>query len=424
MTRVEDRSDQHNSQPGDPPSGNFARINDALIVLCLGYLVPLVSMFRGHWLEYLLPFGLILTSIHLTFHRVTWNDYFKAMPRDGILPIVALIVLSAIAAMRNFEFLEGNDILRALFAPFILYVSFYGVVFFSEIQGTVLARRILAGLFLGGLTALTILAIEPFVGLIENVFFPLTHVTREFAPSHLNRNFMVLAFLCWLPAPFLARRFGRLAFGVVPPIIVWLLSMSGESEMVLVGMMVSIAVFLVALWLPRFALHTTFTVAVVLLLGGPLLYPLIFEFAVNALAQDRLGILVRTEIWDGVARFIAHAPITGYGFQGVKHFGPLEMATLFYPDNRVPHPHNAYLQIWTDMGLLGALAATGILWAMWRALCELANDRLPHLLAIFTIVICAFITTYNLWAAWWLGLLAITFAYCILTRRNGEPAKN
>lgn len=419
MTSVVDRGTtgaeipSRESWPGELSPGAIDRTIDGLIVVFLGFLVPLVSLFRGHWLEYFLPVGLALSFLHLLRHGVLWRDYFHVVPRIAFFSVGAFILLGFLAALRVFDADEPYENLRAFVAPLVVYLAFYGVIFFVMIRGSALAARILKGLLWGTVLAFAILALEPFTGIASEWIYPVAQKTKPFSLAHFNRTLLALAMLSWLAAPWITRRFGHAGLAVVPPLAVWLLNFTGESDTVTLGLVPAVAVYFLALWRPRWVLNAGFIFTILLLLSAPVLYPVIFDLAKNLGENDRFGFLFRAEIWDAVALFISKAPIFGHGMQSTLRFSPLEIANLFFPDKLIYHPHNAFLQVWADMGLAGALAMAGMLGAMWRGLANVGDDRLPHILAMFSFAIAAFVTTHSLWAAWWLGLLAMVTAYAI-----------
>lgn len=410
-------------QPGDFGTSGFALVVDWMIVFCLGFAVPLASLFRGHWLEYFLPVGLFFTILHLKRYDVSWRDYVAVIPRIAFVFVGALIVLGLIAALRVFDLITPVEQAKFITAPFILYFAFYGVMFFIMIRGTALAKKVLWGMFFGALVAYFLLVMEPAVGLVSEGLFPLTHKTGFYNPSHLNRTFLALSLVAWLAAPWLAKRYGSALYGLLLPLAIWLLNFSGESETVLIGMAPALVVYLLAVWLPRFTLHGVFGVVLLLLFAAPVIYPHIFQLSLNLPPTDKLGILVRTEIWDAVSGFIGQSPLIGHGMQATQHTSSIEMANLYYPDTLINHPHNAFLQVWADLGLLGTMALAGIFWSLWRWIGKLDNADLPAVLAVFTFATAALISTYSLWAPWWLGLLAMTIAYCIVATGASKAAE-
>jgi len=429
MTSVVDRdtlSSAKSGRPtllGDASAAPVDRAIDGVIVVFLGFLVPLVSLFRGHWLEYFLPIGLAFSFFHLLRRRTSWHDYFKAAPWWVFASVGGFIFLGFIAAWRVYDESELYESLRAAVSPMVVYLGLYGVIFFVMIRGTVLSSRILTGLLWGSILVSALLALEPFTSIASEWIFPLAHKTKEFSLAHFNRTFVALALFSWLAAPWLTKRLGHGVYGLLPPIAVWLLNFTGESDTVMLGLIPSAVIYLAALWRPRWVLNLAFAFVVAVLLSAPVLYPVIFEFVVNLATGDKFGFLVRAEIWDAVARFVMEAPVFGHGLGATFRSNTLEIANLYFNDTTIYHPHNAFLQVWADMGLLGALAMTGVIWAIWRGLTTVSDDRLPHILALFTFAIAAFVTTHSLWAAWWLGLLAMALAYSVATSGTVAPGQ-
>jgi O-antigen ligase len=218
-----------------------------------------------------------------------------------------------------------------------------------------------------------------------------------------------------MAAPWLAQRFATPFAGVLAPVAVWALSLLGESETVAVALPAALVAYLVAIRFPRGAATTVFAAFIVLLVGAPVLYPILFD--VLAPMADTVGkvFMVRAEIWDATARFAQEAPVFGHGMQATSMAGPMDIARKYYPFDEVPHPHNGFLQLWTDIGGIGAAAMALLLAGLGLAVRSVAADRVPHILAATVVAGLAFATTYNLWAAWWLGLLGITAAYAIAT---------
>lgn len=124
-------------------------------------------------------------------------------------------------------------------------------------------------------------------------------------------------------------------------------------------------------------------------------------------AQDRaLGSSVfhRAAIWSFAADRIAEHPLLGWGLHaaraipGAKHqFVPgAELMPL--------HPHNFALQLWLELGLIGALAGAAASAGLARAI---AGDGATR--AALAACLCAAVAVasvgYGLWQGWWMGAL-------------------
>lgn len=120
---------------------------------------------------------------------------------------------------------------------------------------------------------------------------------------------------------------------------------------------------------------------------------------------DRIG------YWGNAANWAAADPILGWG---------LDASRMFSPGIKL-HPHDAALQIWMELGMVGALAAA-IVWGMTFA--RLARPR-PGLIAGAQAAAAAayFVigaVSFGVWQEWWLALAALTAAACAAVRR--QPA--
>ncbi len=151
----------------------------------------------------------------------------------------------------------------------------------------------------------------------------------------------------------------------------------------------------------------------VALAAGILAAPLIASAPqFDALAQRRdvsVSIYHRAAIWSFAAEKILEKPAFGWGLhasrtmpEGKVQFAPgAELLPL--------HPHNAALQIWLELGLIGAIAAAAAILALGR---RIHGDRATRaalagtLLAAFTVGSVG----YGIWQGWWMGALWILVA--------------
>jgi len=155
------------------------------------------------------------------------------------------------------------------------------------------------------------------------------------------------------------------------------------------------------------------TILTVALAAGILAAPLIASAPqLDALSQRRdvsVSVYHRAAIWHFTAGKILERPALGWGLhasrtmpEGKVQFAPgAELLPL--------HPHNAALQIWLELGLVGAIAAAAAILALGR---RIRGDRATRaalagtLLAAFTVGSVG----YGIWQGWWMGALWILVA--------------
>jgi O-antigen ligase len=163
--------------------------------------------------------------------------------------------------------------------------------------------------------------------------------------------------------------------------------------------------------------------------------------AIPALPVDRLPItaLHRMMIWDFTGARIAERHILGWGMEasrtvpgGRDSATPAQLDRLRVTDparrqwfglpavQTLPlHPHNGALQIWLELGAIGALIAAGLAWTL-----GIAAARSPCPPAATGALASAAITallSFGAWQAWWIAAMLLAVAVCAgLARSRGE----
>jgi O-antigen ligase len=160
----------------------------------------------------------------------------------------------------------------------------------------------------------------------------------------------------------------------------------------------------------------------VALAAGILAAPLIASAPqFDALAQRRdvsVSIYHRAAIWSFAAEKILEKPAFGWGMhasrtmpEGKVQFAPgAELLPL--------HPHNAALQIWLELGLIGAFAAAAAILALGR---RIKGDRATRAALAGTLLAAFAVGSvgYGIWQGWWMGALWILVAFgAVLTPAN------
>jgi O-antigen ligase len=106
----------------------------------------------------------------------------------------------------------------------------------------------------------------------------------------------------------------------------------------------------------------------------------------------------RVGYWTHAADWIADHPLRGWGLEASREFGP----------GIVLHPHNGPLQVWLELGAVGALAAAAV-W--WLALGRLARPKADLVAAATAGSAAVYLlfggVNFGLWQEWWLALAAL-----------------
>ena len=133
----------------------------------------------------------------------------------------------------------------------------------------------------------------------------------------------------------------------------------------------------------------------------------------------------RLLIWDFASTSVTERPVTGWGIESSRSLAKksteiierrpgessVELRKRFFHSARLPlHPHNAGLQVWLELGAIGALLLTGMLgWLCWTA-----GDRQKWSLGsgpMLGLTISGFAIAssgFGIWQSWWMSTLWIS----------------
>jgi len=123
----------------------------------------------------------------------------------------------------------------------------------------------------------------------------------------------------------------------------------------------------------------------------------------------------RLDIWSFAAAKIVEKPWTGWGLDASRTFG--SAISL--------HTHDAALQVWLELGAVGAVIAAAFWIGVWSLIEGLARrDRTAAAAAAGAAVAYLAIggLSFGVWQEWWLGLGAMAAVACIcLVRSRYDP---
>lgn len=244
-----------------------------------------------------------------------------------------------------------------------------------------------------------------------------------------NRAATILAVLAGA-GMLLALRRGLVWLAAAMPLAAMAVIVGTESSAAAVALALG-AVAFVAGWLaPR---RVPLALAV-MLAGGMLAAPLIVKLTyalpgVATIAQAPTSYGHRLRIWAHAVDLIGEKPIIGWGFDASRDLttGVPPTDTLGPNADLMPlHPHNGALQIWVELGFVGAAIA-----AIAAAVACLASGRvlsgrgaraaLAALVVSATTVACL---SYGIWQEWWQGGLWLAAALTIAVAGGPSPRRD
>jgi exopolysaccharide production protein ExoQ len=284
-------------------------------------------------------------------------------------------------------------------------------------------------------TALVALAagyavISPFIVLDAELAGRLTAWARVHAPTDItiansySRGAIVHALLL-IPLALGLIRHGRPRLAAIFTILglapILLLHNSSAKSALAIGVAAALAAFL---WAGMGRVMIVAAAALTVLL--PLAFPLPTEGPVACwLAATKSSAVHRMHIWNFAAQNITQRPLFGWGMDAARSLpgGNTHVEIHLCTSDGSPgalvgqgtlmslHPHNAILQIWLELGGIGALAAAALL--LWYGLRFFAGaaDRLARaaLAASWGAAFTSASVSFGIWQSWWIASLGFVF---------------
>jgi O-antigen ligase len=243
-------------------------------------------------------------------------------------------------------------------------------------------------------------------------------IRPDLAMVKVSLSTYALALLFW-PAALILSRLSR-------PGLIWLLAVG----MIVTSVICSSDACLVALaagglvWLMVYFAGQTGAKVLVGLVAAPfVLAPLAVLVGVQTGVIAWLHRLTpaswdaRLNIWTFAADHIQSHPFRGWGLDASRTFGPA-----------IPlHTHNAQLQLWLELGAIGAaLAGVFFCWLAYGVVRLSQRSRSEAAMAAAALVSYLVIggLSFGVWQEWWLGLGALTLIACGLARACDGPHHN
>jgi O-antigen ligase len=240
-------------------------------------------------------------------------------------------------------------------------------------------------------------------------------IRRDLAMVKVSLSTYVLALLFW-PAGLILSRLSR-------PALIWLLvagiavtSVACSSDACLVALAAGGLIWL----LVYFGGQVGAKVLVGLVAAPFVLAPLAVLMAVQTGAIAWLHRLVpaswdaRLNIWTFAADHVQTHPFRGWGLDASRTFG-----------SAIPlHTHNAELQLWLELGAIGAaLAGVFFCWLAYGVVRLSQRSRAEAAMAAAALVGYLVVggLSFGVWQEWWLGLGALTLIACGLARAVARP---
>jgi exopolysaccharide production protein ExoQ len=229
-----------------------------------------------------------------------------------------------------------------------------------------------------------------------------------------NRSIVTLTLLVWplLALVLVRRRWLLLALLTPVPLAVY----TGESQTAVLGFLVGVLVLPVAWLWPRLTNWLGLATVLIVLAVSPYF---------GTLARQTLGAAFhktleaahsddRVNIWLSFEAAARKKWLLGNGFGSSLNLQSAAVAKEIAPELvtllGASHPHNAFLQLWVELGLSGAALVAVLFVFLFRSIGR-ADPRLQPLMLTWVAVVCAIaLVSHGAWQAWWVAAIAASAA--------------
>jgi exopolysaccharide production protein ExoQ len=231
----------------------------------------------------------------------------------------------------------------------------------------------------------------------------------ELEGSLINRNMVAMAALCWpaFQTFWLRREWGAAALLPVGMIV---LVTGGSSESAMVGLLIGLITLAIAMVAPTFT-RVALGVGVVVTFFGTI-PAMEWLYSLDLIDHTHLpfSFLHRIEIWHYASNLVFEKPLFGWGLDSSRSLAEkviVERGGYEFPVLPI-HPHNAFLQVWLELGLVGVCFGIAIGLTVLRGIGQLPRQSQPVALAAFAGSMAMIAVAYGVWQVWWIGVLILS----------------
>ncbi|MBF0268020.1 MAG: O-antigen ligase family protein [Alphaproteobacteria bacterium] len=248
----------------------------------------------------------------------------------------------------------------------------------------------------------------------------------DFDFSHDTKNRAVLLALLLPPAFLAARREWGLKTSLPLACLALLLILLHHSETSLLCVIGMAAAAPLAFWRPKPLLWAGLLGLGLLFALPPLLHGnmLTAREIARQFPDTSKSLLARFIIWEYAAERIREKPLAGLGFDAAREIGGREPMRHYdfdpFPDGAtyrplmepIPlHTHNGVIQLWLELGAVGAVLGGLLLALAWRGGLRKADPwQRAGSAALFMAAMAPMLSSYGLFQNWWVGSVWIAIA--------------
>lgn len=372
----------------------------------------------------------VLAAFFVCVLRSTNKKRWRLKPTALGILILSLPAWSAISGIWSI------DGLHSLSAAFRLLLAAATLIVLSETAGQLKSSEkdlLLKCMAYGAITGIAITMLS--IGAIHlHTIWIQNTAMADHELSSLNRNASVIVIFLWPWSLAILRILGRPAtFAFVAFSVVALILLAPSAP--LIALSCAGLSFIVAWYSPMLAKFTLASIYLCSIIAIPFL-GIVVPQAVTIFSEhvtDPTAIVHRLIIWQFTSERILENPILGWGLNAARILpgGGQEIAigvthtegSIILGQALPLHPHNALIQIWLELGLVGLILFSTLFLLLLAKIPHTRKARAACSVSI-SVLTAGFVISqlgFGFWQGWWLGTLGIA---AVLTKASAFDANS
>jgi O-antigen ligase len=233
--------------------------------------------------------------------------------------------------------------------------------------------------------------------------------------AHYNRGLCHLALIVW-PILFGLWQLGYRRWLLAAVVAVAAALVLGSSLSARLALGAGLLVWLAAWRAPRATALGLAGGLSALVLALPWLFRLVEHAMIPWVAQIKASGVHRLEIWDYMTARVLERPWLGWGLHGAKHvpITPEQLASYRYVNEAGIYPHNQWLQLWVELGLVGVVIGLALVTVVLLRLAKLPEDVRPFAFAAVGAMLSVSMMGIEMTSdSWWAAIAATAFLFAM-----------
>lgn len=230
---------------------------------------------------------------------------------------------------------------------------------------------------------------------------------------------------------------------MTPPLVVWLLgsvrrgwlyalglsvllgftALRSESDAAVLGLAIVCLAFPLAWYLPRLTCVLAALAFVIAMGVSPLIGPIAKQMITPSMHKmiESSHSKERVALWSSFGSAVRKDPILGGGFGVSPKMAETTVASKVPRRERrmlaIGHPHNAALQIWVELGAVGAVLALAVIFLTLRAVARHPHSVRSASLALIAGAAPVSLVGHGAWQGWWAASLGAAMIWTLAAAR-------